>query len=185
MVKWVALGGVALVAILFVMGFNRLRRLDVRADEALGGIDVQLTRRADLVPNLVATVKGYAAHESGVLDAVTQARTAVSAASRGSSVPERAAAAGALDRALVDVVAVAEAYPDLKASANFVDLQRQLGDTENQLAFARQYYNDAVSQLNGKVATLPWMWITGMANVHRREFYQAEEGHRAPPAVSF
>ncbi len=185
MVTWVVLAVVVLVGVLFVTGFNRLRRLDVGADEALAGIDVQLTRRAELVPNLVATVKGYVAHESGVLDAVTQARTAVSAAARGSSVPERAVAAGALDRALVDVVAVAEAYPDLKASASFVDLQRQLGDTENQLAFARQYYNDAVSQLNGKVSTLPWLWITGMANVHQREFYQADDDHRTPPPVAF
>ena len=82
-------------------------------------------------------------------------------------------------------MAVAESYPDLKASANFVDLQRQLGDTENQLAFARQYYNDAVSQLNAKVVTIPYLWLTGMAGVKQREFYQAEESHQAPPQVKF
>ncbi len=168
-----------------VIGFNRLRRLDVRAEEALGGIDVQLTRRADLIPNLVETVKGYAGHERSVLDEVTRARAAVSAAARGDSVADRVAAEGALDRALVNVLAVAEAYPDLKASSNFGDLQRQLGETEDQLAFARQYYNDAVSQLNSTVVTLPWLWFTGMAGVHKRDFYEAPAGHDAPPAVSF
>lgn len=184
-VLWVGVGVLALLAVLGVLGFNSLRRLDVRAQEALGGIDVQLTRRAELIPNLVQTVKGYATHERGVLDEVTKARAAVTAAARGGSVANRAAAAGELDRALVDVMAVSEAYPDLKASANFADLQRQLGDTENQLAFARQYYNDAVSQLNGKVVSLPWLWLTGMAGVHSREFYEAAEGHEAPPQVSF
>lgn len=175
---------VALVG-LVVMGFNRLRRLDVRAQEALGGIDVQLTRRADLIPNLVETVKGYATHERGVLEEVTQARAGVRAASHGDSVADRAAAAGQLDKALVNVLAVAEAYPALQASANFADLQRQLADTENQLAFARQYYNDAVSQLNSTVVTLPWLWLTGMAGVHKRDFYEAPESHEAPPAVKF
>jgi LemA protein len=185
MLVWVAVGVVAVVTVLGVLGFNTLRRLDVRAQEALGGIDVQLTRRAELIPNLVETVKGYASHERGVLDEVTQARAAVTAAARTGSVPDRAAAAGALDRALVDVMAVSEAYPDLKASANFGELQRQLADTENQLAFARQYYNDAVSQLNGKVVTLPWLWLTGMASVHSREFYEAPDDQQAPPQVRF
>ena len=170
---------------LVVVGFNKLRRLDVRAQEALGGIDVQLTRRADLIPNLVETVKGYASHERSVLDEVTQARAAVSAASRGDSVADRAAAAGALDKALVNVMAVAEAYPDLKASANFADLQGQLAGTEDQLAFARQYYNDAVSQVNTTATTLPWLWFTGMAGVYKRDFYEAPEGHEAPPSVTF
>lgn len=174
-----------IIGVLVVMGFNKLRRLDVRAEEALGGIDVQLTRRADLIPNVVATVKGYASHEQAVLDEVTQARAAVSAASRGASVADRAAAEEAMDAALVNVLAVAEAYPDLKASANFVDLQRQLGDTEGQLAFARQYYNDAVSQLNSTVVTIPYLWLTGMAMVHKREFYEAPDPHRAPPVVEF
>ncbi len=181
----IALLVVAVLVGVVVVGFNRLRRLDVRAQEALGGIDVQLTRRADLIPNLVETVKGYATHERSVLDEVTRARSAVSAAARGDSVADRAAAQGALDRALVDVLAVAEAYPDLKASANFSDLQRQLGETEDQLAFARQYYNDAVSQLNATVVTLPWLWFTGMAGVHKRDFYEAPEGHEAPPEVRF
>lgn len=181
----VAVGGLVLLVGGIVLAFNRLRRLDVHADEALAGIDVQLTRRADLIPNVVATVQGYASHERAVLDEVTSARAAVSAAARGRSVPERVAAQGQLDRALVDVLAVAEAYPDLKASAGFVDLQRQLADTEGQLAFARQYYNDAVRQVNTSVATIPWMWIAPAAGVRRRDFYEAPEAHETPPTVSF
>ncbi len=170
---------------LMVMGFNKLRRLDIRAQEALGGIDVQLTRRADLIPNLVATVKGYAAHESGVLEEVTAARTGVTAAAKSGSVAEKAAAEAALDKSLVNVLAVAEAYPDLKASANFVALQQELGETEDHLAFARQYYNDAVASLNTAVSTLPWMMFSGMAAVHKRDFYEAPDAHEAPPTVSF
>ncbi len=170
---------------LFVVGFNRLRRQDVAVDEAEGGIDVQLTRRADLVPNLVTTVKGYAAHERSVFEEVTAARAAVQKAAGDGSVPEKAAAEARLDRAVVDVLAVAEAYPDLKASANFLQLQQQLAETESQLAFARQYYNDAAAQLNASVATIPWMFFSGVAKVGRREFYDAPVGQETPPAVQF
>lgn len=180
---------IAVVVVLLVVaalaGFNKLRRADVRAQEALGGIDVQLTRRADLIPNLVSTVKGYAAHERSVLDEVTAARAGVAAAASGSSVDDRARAEGRLDKALVDVLAVAEAYPQLKASENFQQLQKQLGDTEAQLAFARQYYNDAVATLNTLLSTVPWMWYAGMAGVHKRDFYEAPEGKTAPPTVTF
>lgn len=176
---------VLLLGVLFVVGFNRLRKQDVAADEALGGIDVQLTRRADLIPNLVNTVKGYASHEKGVFEAVTQARAQVQQATRGGTVGEKAAAEAQLDRALMNVMAVAEAYPELKASANFLQLQSQLAETEGQLAFARQYYNDAVSQLNTSVATIPWMFFAGPAGVSKREFYEAPEGQQAPPTVAF
>lgn len=184
---WVVIVIGAAVVLLVVMafaGFNKLRRADVRAQEALGGIDVQLTRRADLIPNLVSTVKGYAAHERSVFDEVTAARAGVAAAT-GGSVVDRAQAEGRLDKALVDVLAVAEAYPQLKASANFRQLQDQLADTEGQLSFARQYYNDAVATLNTLLSTVPWMWYAGMAGVHRRDFYEAPEGQTAPPTVSF
>src|SRR5436190_5883191 len=121
-----------------VVGFNKLRRSDIEAQEALGGIDVQLTRRADLIPNLVNTVKGYASHEKTVFEEVTAARAAVSSAAKGGSVDEKAQAQGQLDRAVFNVMAVAENYPELKASTNFLQLQNQLGDTDNQLSFARQ-----------------------------------------------
>ncbi|RLV50067.1 LemA family protein [Nocardioides mangrovicus] len=175
---------VALVAF-GVSGFNKLRKSDIAAQEALGGIDVQLQRRADLIPNLVNTVKGYAAHEAGVFEAVTAARARVAQAAKGNDVPEKAAADQQLSNALVNVMAVAEAYPDLKASANFADLQKQLADTENQISFARQYYNDAVTQLNNAVSTIPTMFFAGVAGVSKREFYKAPEGVEAAPQVSF
>jgi LemA protein len=168
-----------------VVGFNKLRTSDIGAQEALGGIDVQLTRRAELIPNLVETVKGYAAHEAGVFEEVTKARAGVIAAAAGDDVPAKAAADAALQQALVKVNAVAEAYPDLKANQNFLQLQSQLAETENQIAFARQYYNDAVASLNKLVMTIPWMLFTGIANVHKREFYDAPEGQQVAPQVSF
>ncbi len=175
---------VALVAF-GVIGFNKLRTTDISAQEALGGIDVQLTRRADLIPNLVETVKGYASHEKGVFEEVTRARAKVAAAAQGDDVPAKATADAELSSSLVNLNAVAEAYPDLKANQNFLDLQSQLADTENQISFARQYYNDAVATLNKLTATIPWMFFTGIANVHQRDFYQAPEGQATAPTVSF
>jgi len=175
----VALAGFA------VIGFNKLRTRDIEAQEALGGIDVQLTRRAELIPNLVETVKGYATHEREVFEQVTAARAGVQAAAAGDDVPAKAAADAALQQALVRVNAVAENYPELKASQNFLQLQGQLAETENQIAFARQYYNDAVATLNKLVATIPWMFFSGIANVHKREFYDAPEGQQVAPKVQF
>src|SRR3954451_14613515 len=168
-----------------VSGFNRLRRADVNAQEALGGIDVQLTRRADLIPNLVETVQGYAAHEEGVFEDVTAARAGVQAAAKGDDVPAKAAADAALQQALVRVNAVAEDYPDLKANPNFLELQKQLAETENQISFARQYYNDAVATLNKMVVSIPTNLLVAMAGVHAREFYEAPAGSDVAPRVDF
>jgi LemA protein len=168
-----------------VVGFNRLRTADVGAQEALGGIDVQLTRRADLVPNLVETVKGYAAHEKTVLENVTAARARVQQAASSSDVPAKAEADAALQGALVNLNAVAENYPDLKANQNFLNLQNQLADTENQISFARQFYNDAVATLNKLVRTIPWMFFAGMAGVGQRQFYDAPAGQDQAPTVHF
>lgn len=176
---------VVVFGLFVVVGFNKLRRADIAAQEALGGIDVQLTRRADLIPNLVETVKGYAGHERAVLDDVTTARATATSAAAGDDVAAKAAAQQQLDGALVRVLAVAEAYPDLKASANFASLQTQLAETEDRLSFARQYYNDATATLNTLVATIPWMLLTGMAGVSKRDFYEAPAGSTAPPTVSF
>ena len=175
---------VALVGFVIV-GFNKLRTTDIGAQEALGGIDVQLTRRADLIPNLVETVKGYAAHERGVFEEVTAARAGVVAAAQGEDPEAKAAADQALRQALVKVNAVAEAYPDLQANQSFLDLQQQLADTENQISFARQYYNDAVATLNKLTATIPWMFLTGIAGVRARKFYDAPDGQEAAPQVRF
>ncbi|MCW2831204.1 MAG: LemA family protein [Aeromicrobium sp.] len=182
---WIILAVVAALLLFTVYAFNRLRRVDIDAQEALGGIDVQLTRRADLIPNLVNTVKGYAQHEKGVFEEVTRARAGVKAAADHGTVAEKADAEAQLDRAIIDVLAVAEAYPDLKASAGFLQLQSELAETEDKISFARQYYNDAVATLNGLVRTIPWLLFTGIAGVHAREFYRAPEGQEAPPAVQF
>jgi LemA protein len=168
-----------------IYAFNKLRRADIGCQEALGGIDVQLTRRADLIPNLVNTVKGYAQHERAVFDEVTAARAGVAKAAERGTVPEKAAAAARLDKAIFDVLAVAEAYPDLKATTNFQQLQAALTDTENQLSFSRQFYNDAVKTLNSLVKTIPWLIFNGVARVKERTFYDAPEGQEAPPAVQF
>lgn len=168
-----------------VSGFNKLRTLDVGTQEALGGIDVQLTRRAELIPNLVNTVKGYAAHESGVFTEVTNARARVADAANSGNVTEKAAADAELSQALVKVMAVAENYPDLKASPQFLDLQHQLAQTEDQISFARQYYNDAVTKQNTAVSTIPWMFFSGLAGVSKREFYDAPTSNEAVPTVDF
>ncbi len=181
----IALVLVVAFAALVIVGFNRLRTQDIAAQEALGGIDVQLTRRADLIPNLVSTVQGYAAHEADVLESVTAARARVARAAEGGDVPEKAASEAQLDQALVRVMAVAEQYPDLKASSNFGQLQGELTQTEDRLAFARQYYNDAVATLNTSVSTIPWMLFAGMAGVRRRDFYEAPASQSAPPSVEF
>ncbi len=182
---WFVVAIITALIIFGVWGFNKLRTADIGAQEALGGIDVQLTRRADLIPNLVETVKGYAAHEKGVLEEITAARAGVQQAAAGTDVAAKAAADAALQGALINLNAVAENYPDLKASTNFLDLQQQLADTENQISFARQFYNDAVATLNKLTQTIPWMFFTGIAGVSKREFYQAPAGQTTPPAVSF
>jgi LemA protein len=173
------------VAAVLVVGFNRLRTADVGAQEALGGIDVQLTRRADLIPNLVETVKGYAAHEKSVLENVTAARARVQQAASGNDVRAKAEADAALQGALVNLNAVAENYPDLRADQSFLNLQNQLADTESQISFARQYYNDAVATLNKLVRTIPWLFLSGIAGVGQREFYDAPAGQEQAPTVQF
>jgi LemA protein len=160
------------VLIVFVTGYNKLRAADVRVDEALGGIDVELTRRASLIPSLVHTVQTFAAHEQGILDRITAARAALDSSVHGKSVAQRSAAEQQLDAALGQVLALGQSYPQLGSSNNFLDLQRNLTDTENKLAFARQYYNDAVATVNKLVGTIPWMYVAGRAGVSEREYYQ-------------
>lgn len=173
---------VVAIGLLVVTGLNKLRTQRVSVDEAFAGIDVQLTRRAELIPNLVETVKGYASHESGTLEAVTKARND---AQQASTVSEKAAADGEMRQALANVFALAEAYPDLKASVNFQQLQTELARTEDQLAFARQYYNDACATLNRSMVTIPWSLFAGMSGVDKGVFYDAPDANTAPPQVSF
>ena len=179
----IVLGVIALVVLFFVAQYNRLIRLNISVDEAWAQIEVQLKRRADLIPNLVETVKGYAAHEQSTFDAVVTARAKATTAS---TVADTAAADGMLTQALRGLLAVAEAYPDLKASANFISLQEELATTENKVAFSRQFYNDNVRELNTAVKTVPTNFFVGFAKVNEREFYEVEDPQdRKAPSVKF
>ena len=179
----IVLAVLGLIALFFIAQYNRLVRLNITVDEAWAQIEVQLKRRADLIPNLVETVKGYAAHEQGTFDAVVAARAKSTSAS---TVADVAAADGALTNALRGLLAVAEAYPDLKASSNFLSLQEELSTTENKVSFARQFYNDTVRALNTAVATVPTNFFAGFAKVDAREFYEVEDPtERNVPNVKF
>jgi len=181
--KYIVIGVIALVILFVVAQYNRLVRLNITVDEAFAQIEVQLKRRADLIPNLVETVKGYAKHEQGTFDAVVAARAKATSAS---TVADVAAADGAVTTALRGLLAVAEAYPDLKASANFLSLQEELSTTENKVSFARQFYNDNVRSLNTAVKTVPTSFFAGLAKVSARQFYEIEDStDRNVPNVKF
>ena len=169
---FVALVIAVAVLVIFVLGHNRIRSADVRVTEALAGIDVELTRRAALIPSLVHTVQTFAVHERTVLDRVSNARAALTQATAGTSVAQRSAAEQDLDNAVGRVVALGQNNPALGSSSNFLQLQDNLADTENKLAFARQYYNDAVASLNRSLTTIPWMFVAPFAGVSEREYYR-------------
>ena len=181
--EFIVIGAIVLLVVFAIAQYNRLIRLNITVDEAFAQIEVQLKRRADLIPNLVETVKGYAAHEQSTFDAVVAARAKSTSAS---TVADVAAADGALTNALRGLLAVAEAYPDLKASANFLSLQEELSTTENKVSFSRQFYNDTVRALNTAVATVPTNFFAGFAKVNAREFYEVEDPtERNVPNVKF
>src|SRR6266566_9599280 len=175
---------VVVLVLLFVGLYNRLVSLRVRAENAWSDIDVQLKRRSDLVPNLVSTVKGYAAHERETLDAVTQARTKAVAAQSGSPA-QRAQAEGELTTALRGLVVTAEAYPQLQASGGFRDLQAQLATIEDAVQNSRRYYNAVVRDFNTAISTFPSNFVAAPMGYKELEFFQAEEGARGLPKVSF
>src|SRR3989475_156439 len=172
------------LVLLFVFIYNRLVSLRVRAQNAWSDIDVQLKRRADLVPNLVETVKGYAAHERGTLDAVTQARTKAVAA-QSASPAQRAVAENELTTALRGLTVAVEAYPQLQASGGFRDLQAQLATIEDAVQNSRRYYNAVVRDFNTAISTFPSNLFAGSMGYKELEFFQAEEADRALPKVSF
>ncbi len=174
---------IAAIGFFVVTLYNRLVRLNVSVDEAFAQIEVQLKRRSDLIPNLVETVKGYAAHESATFEKVINARAKATTAT---TVADVAAADGMLTQALRGLLAVAEAYPDLKASTNFLALQEELSTTENKISFARQFYNDNVRNLNTAVKTIPTSLFAGIAKVSARVFYEVEDPQsRQAPTVKF
>jgi LemA protein len=180
---WVVLGILGVIALYAIFVFNRLVRLRNMAREAWSGIDVQLKRRADLVPNLVETVKAYAAHERTVLDEVTASRQSSLATD---DVARRATAENALQGALGRLLAVAEAYPQLKADQNFLKLQQQLAEIEDQLQMARRYYNGTVRNLNIGIQSFPDSLLAGMLGFRALPFFQLEDrAQAAAPAVAF
>ena len=185
MTLWIILAIVAAAVIYVIAIYNRLVSTRQMSEEAWSGIDVQLKRRADLVPNLIEAVKGYASHERGVFDEVTRLRTAAQAVPPG-DVAARATAESALSVGLGRLLAVAEAYPDLKASTNFVELQKELGNLESEIQMARRYYNGAVRNLNTMVESFPSNLVAGQFKFEKREYFEIEEpGDRAVPKVSF
>lgn len=181
---YILIGIIVLIALWLMFAYNRFIRLGVRADEAWADIDVQLKRRYDLIPNLVEIVKGYATHEREAFENVTKARAQALGAQ---TVGEHAQAENMLTSALKSVFAIAEAYPDLKANQNFLELQRELSDTENKIQAARRFYNTNVRDLNTAVQTFPNNLIVGIFSFKTREFFELEEGsnEREPVKVSF
>ena len=178
----VLIGAIVIFLLYVVSARNRIIRLDNGVDNAWAQIDVQLKRRADLIPNLVETVKGYAAHEKGVLEGVTAARAGLVNA----KTPEEANAANnVLTAALGKLFAVAEAYPDLKANQNFLQLQDELTHTENKVGFARQFYNDEVLRYNNAVTTFPGTLFAGSLGKVRRAMLEIAPADRNVPQVRF
>ena len=165
-----------------VYSYNRLVRLRVNVDNAWSQIDVQLRRRYDLIPNLIESVKGYAAHEREVFEDVTKARAAARDAS---GVHDQADAENAVSKSLGRLLAVAENYPDLKANQNFLALQEELTGTESKIAYARQFYNDEVASLNTKIQSFPSSMIARAGKFQPREFFEIDEPARGPVGVQF
>ena len=179
---WVAIGAVALLVIFLIATYNRLVRLRNRVEAAWSQIDVQLRRRHDLIPNLVETVKGYAAHERETLEAVTRARQQAVAAQ---GVEDQAQAENMLTQTLRQLFAVAEAYPDLKANENFLALQEELTGTESRIAFSRQFYNEQVLAYDNALETFPSNTVAGLFNFEPKQYFEVEEAVREPVRVDF
>ncbi|MFN3465063.1 MAG: LemA family protein [Terricaulis sp.] len=181
---------IAVLAVLLIGIYNRLVALRQNCNQAFADVDVQLKQRHDLIPNLVETVKGYAAHEAGTLEAVIQARNAAVSAERTGDPKAMGAAEGILGQALGRLIALSEAYPDLKANTNFQQLQAELSDIENKLAAARRFFNNAVGEYNTAREQFPAVIFAGMFGFGPREFFDVGEDSRAsmdaaPPQVKF
>ncbi|MFH1229395.1 MAG: LemA family protein [Candidatus Aenigmatarchaeota archaeon] len=180
---WLLPVGIVIIAFMVAYYYNRIVTLSNRIDEALAQIDVQLKKRADLLPNLVETVKGYAKHEKGIMDAAMKARENMLKAG---TIQERIKAGTNLATALRSVFAIAENYPQLKASDNFKLLQEQLEGIENKIAYSRQFYNDAVLSFNNTVTTVPGSWFASMFGKNKTKvFLTIEEKERKPVKVDF
>lgn len=179
---WILLGIVVVLALYAVVLFNGLVKLRNRIENAWAQVDVQLRRRYDLIPNLVETVKAYATHERDTLEAVTHARAAAIDAG---SVGEQARAENMVTSALKSLLAVSEAYPDLKANQSFLQLQEELSGTEGRISYARQFYNDTVFRYNTKIQSFPALLIAGALQFRPREYFEADDTSRGPVQVDF
>ncbi len=186
MITWIIIGVIVVVLLFVVVGaYNRLVKLDQTANQSFADIDVQLKQRQDLIPNLVETVKGYATHERGTLDAVTQARAAAAGAR---TVDEKVQAENMLTGALGRLFAVSEAYPDLKANANFQQLANELSDLENKIAASRRFFNNAVQEYNTGIEQMPAVLFAGMFGFTHKDFFDLGTSRtdvEAVPQVKF
>ncbi len=180
LVVWILLGVVVVLLLWAVFTYNRLVTLRTRADNGWSQIDVQLRRRYDLIPNLIETVKGYAAHEREVFEKVTEARTQAMGAT---GVKDQAQAENAITAGLGRLIAVAESYPELKANQNFLALQEELVGTESKIAYARQFYNDTVARLNTLIQKFPANLIAGLGHFEQKPFFEIDEPVRGPVQV--
>lgn len=179
---FIILGAVFLLVIIFLSYFNRFALLGNRIDNSLSQIDVQLKRRADLIPNLIETVKGYVKHEKGVMKEVTDARKALVGAK---DLPSRVKAGDKLQTALGSLFAIAENYPNLKANENFIELQRELTATEDKIAYSRQYYNDSIWSYNNLCKTFPGTFFAGIFGKKAREYLEITASERKNVKVEF
>jgi LemA protein len=179
---WIALGVVGVLVLWFIYGFNRLVRLRNRVDNAWSQIDVQLRRRYDLIPNLIETVKGYAAHERELFENVTRARAQ---AEQAQGVQDQATAENQITAGLRKLIAVAENYPQLKANQNFLALQEELTGTESKIAYARQFYNDQVAEMNTRIQSFPSSIVARTAGFRSRQFFEIDEPAGRPVSVQF
>ena len=182
LVVWILVGLLVLLLLYGILTYNRLVRGRVRVDNGWSQIDVQLKRRYDLIPNLIEIVKGYASHERQVFENVTKARTQAQSAS---GVQGQAQAENQLTQSIRQLFAVAENYPELKASQNFLSLQEELTGTESRIAFARQFYNDQVAVLNTRIQSFPSSVVARTARFTPRPFFEIDEPARGPVAVDF
>ena len=183
---WVVLGIIIVVIFAIIGMYNSLIRLKNRVEEAWSDIDVQLKRRYDLIPNLIETVKGYAKHEQETLEKVTEARTAAMAAQQSGDAKKQAEAENMLSSTLKSIFALSENYPDLKANQNFLELQRELSDTENKIQASRRFYNGNVRDFNTKLQVFPTNMIANMLGFKERDFFEIEEAkERENVKVSF
>jgi LemA protein len=181
-ILWIIIGIAIVILLAFAVYYNRFVTLENRIDNSLSQIDVQLRKRADLVPNLISTVKGYAKHESKIMKEVTDARKVLLGAK---SLPDKMKAGAELQSALKSIFAIAEGYPDLKANQNFLHLQQELSAIEDKVAYSRQYYNDSILSYNNSVETFPGAMFARLYNKKEKPFLQIPTEAKAVPKVDF